>query len=106
MKTYVAKNAPKNKTYYKDILLDVRFKMTAGIYMVGYHFFWTYVTTLLEMEIFPNFKVYLLWHNKRKLKYRVGEYLCTQHAMINKREQTKLHKVLDQRFKGFAKNWN
>ena len=68
MNTYVAKYAPKNKTYCKSISLEAGVKIAAGIYMVGYHFFWTEVMALLEMECPLRFEEYLLLRDTNKLK--------------------------------------
>ena len=67
MNTCVAKYAPKNKTYCKSISLETRVKVAAGIYTVGYHFFWSEVVKELQMDISPHFESYLLQRDEKKV---------------------------------------
>ena len=104
MNTCVAKYAPKNKTYCKSISLEARVKVAAGIYMVGYHYYWTEVMKELQMEISPNFEEHLLNLDERKMSKFVREHTKRQKLKRKKREHEKLRKELDRRFKDVAKN--
>ena len=104
MNTCVAKYAPKNKTYCKSISLETRVKVAAGIYTVGYHFFWIEVMKELQMEISPHFESYLLQRDEKKVSKFNREHTKRQKTLRKKREHEKLRKELDKRFRDVAKN--
>ena len=68
MNTCVAKYAPKGRHYSKTISLEARVKIAAGIYNVGYHFFWTEIMKGLGIDIEPSLEEYLLKKDLDKLQ--------------------------------------
>ena len=68
MNTCVAKYAPKGRHYSKTVSLEARVKVVAGIYNVGYHFFWTEIMKELGIDIEPSVEEYLLKKDLDKLR--------------------------------------
>ena len=57
-------------------------KVAAGIYMVGYHYYWTEVMKELQMEISPNFEEHLLNLDERKMRKFVREHKSTSNQRV------------------------
>ena len=56
MNTCVTKYAPKTHNYVKSCLLETRVKMSAGVYLVGYHFVRTKLFNQFDFEVTPRLK--------------------------------------------------
>ena len=104
MNTCVAKYALKGRHYSKSISLEARVKVAAGIYNVGYHFFWTEVMKELEVNIQPSVEEFLLKRDKCKLRKYNRDHEHVNMAKRKTKEHTQLRKELELRYKNIAKN--
>ena len=104
MNTCVAKYAPKGRHYSKSVSLEARVKVAAGIYNVGYHFFWTEVLKGLDVDIEPSIEEYLLQKDKDKLRKYNRDHNHVNMAKRKRKEHEQLRKELDLRYKNIAKN--
>ena len=104
MNTCVAKYAPKGRHYSKTISLEARVKVAAGIYNIGYHFFWTEVMKELGINIEPSVEEYLLKKDLDKLRKFNRDHDHTNMAKRKAMEHDKLRKELEIRYKNIAKN--
>ena len=104
MNTCVARYAPKGQHYSKSVSLDARVKVAAGIYNVGYHFFWTEVMRELEVSVQASVHEYLLKKDKHKLRKFNRDHDHINMAKRKKKEHDQLRKELELRYRNIAKN--
>jgi len=104
MNTCVAKYAPKGKHLFKTTSLEARVKVTAGIYNVGYHYFWTEVMKKIELYTAPSVERFLLNKDKGKIRKFKGDHDIKIKAKQKAKEHDNLKKELKARFKVIEKN--
>ena len=102
--TYVSKYAPKSKYYSKSIYLDAKMKILAAVYNYGYHFFWTYIMCLLDVDAYPSLEFHLLQCDRIKLRNRIREHAYEIIEKSKDKEHTKIRKYFEKGFKDIAKN--
>ena len=83
---------------------EARVKVAAGIYNVGYHFFWTEVMKELDVNVEASVEDYLLTKDKNKLRKYNRDHDHVNMAKRKKREHDQLRKELELRYKNIAKN--
>ena len=74
MNIRVAKYALKTKHYSNSISIEARVKTAAGIYNCEYHFFWTDVMKLFDVDISISLQLYPLERDKIKLRKIIREH--------------------------------
>ena len=104
MNTCVAKYAPKGRHYSKSVSLEARVKVAAGIYNVGYHFFWTEVMKELDVNVEASVEDYLLTKDKNKLRKYNRDHDHANMAKQKSKEHEQLRKELELRYKNIQKN--
>jgi len=104
MNTCVAKYAPKSRHYSKSISLEARVRVAAGIYNVGYHFFWTEVMKELDVSVEASVQEYLLTKDQNKLRKFEREHDHANMAKRKRKEHEQLRKELELRYRNVQKN--
>ena len=104
MNTCIVKYAPQSKYYSKSISLEARVNIAAGIFNVGYHFFWTKVMDKLGLYIPQILEEHLLARDRNK--WIQSQYRQTNAFKSNRKrkEHTDYQKEVGNRMKDIAKN--
>ena len=104
MNTCVAKYTPKSKHYSKSISLEARVKVAAGIFNVGYHFFWTDVMKGLELDIPKILEERLLARDRNKWIKSENEQTNAFKSNRKRKDHANMQKEVDNRLKDITKN--
>ena len=81
-------------------------KVAAGIFNVGYHYFWTNVMSGLELDISKNLQIHLLGCDKSKWRKSEHEQNNASKANRKRNEYTKYKQEVDKMLKDVAKTWS